>query len=202
MPSAILGPVAGAVVGGLMGGDEEGPSQTATKEPWEPARKPLINSLNKGQDLERYYQQNPFNVIQQTAYQNLLGDIDAFRGQNSGLMDFANRLMGANYSRSGAPGQMGGMSGLMGNGMRPQQGGMQALAGLLGGSSGPTGPFSVPQGRSYGLLDFTALNPFTSGAIPAPVEEEKPAEKTPEELAREEWERRRISGEGYRGEGA
>lgn len=205
MPSAILGPIAGSVVGGLMGGDDEGPQQTATKEPWKPTQRLLTNSLNTGEGLERYYQQNPFNVIQQTAYQNLLGDIDSFRGQNAGVMDFANSLMGTNYSRSGSPGQMGGMSGLMSNGMRPQQGGAaQGLAGLLGGSGGmgSPGPFSVPQGRSYGLLDFTALNPFTSGAIPAPVAEEKPPEKTPEDLAREEWERRRISGEGYRGEGA
>lgn len=167
--AAILGPIAGAVVGGLMGGSDGGQQQTATKEPWAPARKPLTNSLNTGQELERYYQQNPFNSIQQTAYQNLFGDLDAFRGQNAGVMDFANRLMGTNYSRAGAPGQMGGMAGMLGNTMRQPsmgRGGMGAVSGLLGPGGGMGGgPFAVPQSRPFGLLDFAALNPYTSGAV-------------------------------------
>lgn len=181
LSAAILGPLTGAVVGGLMGGDDSGQQQTATKTPWEPAIKPLTNSLNTGQALERYYQQNPFNSIQQTAYQNLLGDIDAFRGQNAGVMDFANRLMGTNYSRNAAPGQMGGMVGMLGNTMRQPsmgRGGMGGMQGLLGGASGP---FNVPPARQFGLLDFIAMNPFTNGAVKP---DEKPAGETDEERIR------------------
>ena len=58
MPAAILGPVAGAVVGGLM--SDGGEQQTATKEPWSVAAPWLReNSLSQGQNLQAYYQQNP-----------------------------------------------------------------------------------------------------------------------------------------------
>lgn len=207
MPSAIVGPIAGALVGGLMG-DDSGQQQTAAKEPWAPARKPLINSLNTGQELERYYQQNPFNAIQQTAYQNLFGDLDAFRGQNAGVMDFANRLMGTNYSRSGAPGQVGGMAGMLGNTMRQPsmgRGGMGAVSGLLGPGGGMGGgPFAVPQSRQFGLLDFAALNPYTSGAV-KPTD--KPSVESDEERIRRLFDEERARREaefnyGNRGEGA
>lgn len=99
MPGAIA-PIAGAVVGGLMGGDSGGGQKTASKEPWEPARKPLINSINTGQGLERYYQQNPFNPMQRTGYQNLFSDLDQFRNQIApGMMQFANDMMQSNYQR-------------------------------------------------------------------------------------------------------
>lgn len=149
--------------------------------------------MNTGQELERYYQQNPFNSIQQTAYQNLFGDLDAFRGQNAGVMDFANRLMGTNYSRSGAPGQMGGMAGMLGNTMRQPsmgRGGMGAVSGLLGPAGGGMGgmgggmgggPFAVPQSRQFGLLDFAALNPYTNGAV-KPTD--KPSAESDEERIR------------------
>ncbi|MCA3039429.1 MAG: hypothetical protein ING37_02335 [Rhodocyclaceae bacterium] len=217
MLGAILGPIAGALAGGLMGGDDSGQQQTATKEPWAPARKPLINSLNTGQELERYYQQNPFNAIQQTAYQNLFGDLDAFRGQNAGVMDFANRLMGTNYSRSGAPGQVGGMAGMLNNTMRQPpmgRGGMGAVSGLLGPGGGMGGmggmgggmgggPFAVPQSRPFGLLDFAALNPYTSGAV-KPTD--KPNIESDEERIRRMFDEERARREaefnyGNRGDG-
>lgn len=255
---AIAGPVIGSVVGGLMGGDEGGSSQAQSKEPWEPARKPLINSLNTGQDLERYYQKNPFNRLQQQGYQNLFSDLDSFRNQIApGMMQFANQMMQSDYQRGPRNSQREAMGGGMGGGMqtnmkqpmmmqqgsdgvydtKPMQmggGGLMGAmgqagqmqrgdmsgqsfgAGMPGGSAsyggqqgllaamGQGGPFPMPSGGSYGLLDFTELNPFTSttnGIPPTPVDT-KPPEKSPDDLAREEWERRRISGEGYRGEGA
>lgn len=77
-----------------------GSSQTASKDPWGPAVEPLTNSLATGQDLERYYQQNPFNRLQQQGYQNLYSDIDQFRNQIApGLMNFANGMMTSNYQR-------------------------------------------------------------------------------------------------------
>ena len=108
MPAAILGPVAGAVVGGVMnkGG---GGQQTASKDPWGPAQKPLINSLDTGQGLENYYQQNPFNPLQQAGYQNLFADLDNFRNVMAPqAMAFNNRMMNTNYQRKPAGTELGG----------------------------------------------------------------------------------------------
>ena len=58
MPETIIfGPVAGAVVGGLM--SDGGEQQTATKEPWSAAAPWLRQQLEQGQNLQAYYQQNP-----------------------------------------------------------------------------------------------------------------------------------------------
>lgn len=221
MPAAILGPVAGAVVGGLMGGDSQ-QSQSQSREPWAPAQPWMRQNLQTGQNLQNYYQQNPFNSIQQTSYQNLLGDIDNYRQNvNPGLMAFANKLMNTNYSRNGGQGgTQSSQGGLLGGLMGPQTaqganmngaGGAALRGGLLGdgaifasGAGLPLGPFSAPTGGMYGAINWQELNPFTATdgirADTKPAEEEKP--KTPEELADEERRRRIQSGEGYRGEGA
>lgn len=216
--AAVAGPIAGAVVGGLMS-DGGGGQQTQSKEPWEPARKPLINSINTGQRLENYYQQNPFNPLQQTGYQNLFGDLDAFRSQIApGMMGFANRLMGTNYQRSMGPqgpmqamGQMPGQMPMQQNmyqtkPMLMDMGGAmgQGAAQMVpsGGLLGQSGPFMVPQGRAYGLLDFVAQNPFTNGGMPEP---EKPAGESDEERRRREREEeaaRRYMEDEFRGAGA
>lgn len=108
MPAAILGPVAGAVVGGMMS-DGGGGQQTATKDPWGPAQKPLQNSLTTGQALETYYQQNPFNPLQQAGYQNLYADLDNFRNVMAPqAMAFNNRMMNTNYQRKPAGTELGG----------------------------------------------------------------------------------------------
>ena len=109
MPAAIVGPVAGAVVGGAMSKGGGGGQQTATKDPWGPAQKPLQNSLNTGQGLEAYYQQNPFNPMQRVAYQNLFGDLDNFRNVMAPeAMAFNNRMMNTNYQRKPAGTELGG----------------------------------------------------------------------------------------------
>lgn len=169
MPSAILGNVAGAVVGGLMsdGGDQQ---QTASKEPWAPAAPWIKDNIKTGQDLQRYYQQNPFNPIQQTAYQNYFADQDNYRQSVAPQMNaLAQRLMGSNYSR---------------------QGGAQAMpqgAAQAGGLLSPAMPATAPNTRAYGLLDFTQLNPFTAtNGIPAAPA--KPAGETDEERRRREEE--------------
>lgn len=191
MPAAILGPVAGAVVGGLMsdGGGEE---QTATKEPWSAAAPWLRENIAQGQNLQAYYQQNPWNSLQQTGYQNIYGDLDNFRSNMApGLMDFANKLMGQNYSRGGAtmqnkPQAMPRSSAQSGNG------GM--LSGLLSGaqsgqqSRGSSGPFSVSPGQSYGLLDFQALNPYNGALKPAEIKQ--PDQQTIEQAIQAELDRR------------
>jgi hypothetical protein len=120
MPAAILGPVLGSVAGGLVGRSGSKGGQTQSKAPWEPARPWLEDNIDTGQDLQRFYQQNPFNRQQQDAYNNIFADQSNFRGNIApGMMDFANRLMGTNYQR--APNMFerrpGGMSGgLLGGG--------------------------------------------------------------------------------------
>ena len=200
MPAAILGPVAGAVVGGLMS-DGGGEQQTATKEPWSAAAPWLRQQLEQGQNLQAYYQQNPWNNLQQNAYQNTFSDIDNFRSSMApGLMDFANRLMGTNYSRGGA--QPMGNNKLMGQNYsrgggtaarmpvgNMQQTKPQAMNGLLSGQSGgQSGPFSVAPSRSYGLLDFNALNPYNNALKPAEIKQ--PTQQTIEEaMAELDWQR-------------
>lgn len=186
MPAAILGPVAGAVVGGLMSDSGGGEQQTATKEPWSAAAPWLRQQLEQGQNLQAYYQQNPWNNLQQTAYQNTFSDIDQFRNSMApGLMDFANRLMGTNYSRGGATTARMPMGNM-------QQTKPQAMGGLLsllsGQSGGQSGPFSVAPNRSYGLLDFNALNPYNGALKPAEIKQ--PTQQTIEEAIQAELDRR------------
>lgn len=184
--------VAGGLIGGLLGGGGGGESQTASKEPWEPARKPLINSINTGQDLERYYQQNPFNPLQQQGYQNLFADLDQFRSQLSPqLMQFANGMMQSDYQRGPRNSQVEAMGRPMQQQMPQQyqtkpmqlQGGLLAAPQSTMPQSGLLGAFQAPSAGNYGPLNFTELNPFTSanGIPPAPVEAAKPKPTADEE---------------------
>lgn len=187
----IIGPALGGLLGGMFGGGDGG-SQQVSKDPWGPTQKPLTDMVNDGTNLYHYYQQNPFNAIQQTAYQNLFGDLDAFRGQNAGLMDFANELMQSNYSRNGGQQRP---QGLLGSANRGQaQSSMQG--GLLG------GPFYLPQGKAFGTVDVTTMNPYTNGGIKPPETPKETDEEKERRLKAEEEQRRRNSGEYYRGEGA
>jgi len=187
----IIGPALGGLLGGMFGGGDGG-SQQVSKDPWGPTQKPLTDMVNDGTNLYHYYQQNPFNAIQQTAYQNLFGDLDAFRGQNAGLMDFANELMQSNYSRNGGQQRP---QGLLGSANRGQaQSSMQG--GLLG------GPFYLPQGKAFGTVDVTTMNPWTNGGIKPPETPKETDDEKARRLKAEEEQRRRNSGEYYRGEGA
>lgn len=103
MPEAI-----GGLLGGIFGDKGGGQQQSQTQEPWGPTKQPLTDLINQGQQLNQYYQQNPFNPMQQTGYQNLFGDLDQFRNQIApGLMGMANRMMGANYQRAPAGTELG-----------------------------------------------------------------------------------------------
>lgn len=185
MPAAILGPIAGSVVGGLM--SDGGEQQSTSKEPWSAAAPWLRENIAQGQNLQAYYQQNPWNHLQQTGYQNTYGDLDNFRGNMApGLMDFANKLMGQNYSRQG--------------GQRPMQSSpmqtkpMQGQQGRLLQQQGPQqGPFSAPKGQSYGLLDFQALNPYNGALKPAEIKQ--PDHQTIEEAVQAEIDRRQREAE-------
>ncbi len=161
MPAAIVGPIAGSVVGGLM---SDGGSQTASKEPWSAAAPWLKRNIQQGQDLQAYYQQNPFNQQQMVGYQNLFSDIDNYRNAVSpGLLAITNKYLG----KGGSPG-----------------------ISLL--SSGAPGKADAggyaPMSKSFGLLDFNALNPY-NGAL-KPEEIKQPTQQTIEEAIQAELERR------------
>lgn len=199
--AAIAGPIAGSIVGGLMSDGEE---QTATKEPWSAAAPWLRENIAQGQNLQAYYQQNPWNSLQQTGYQNIYGDLDNFRNSIApGMMDFANRLMGTNYSRGGATMQNKPQA-MPRSGAQSGNGGM--LSGLLSAaqpgqqSRGSSGPFSVSPGQSYGLLDFNALNPYNGALKPDQIKQ--PDQQTVEQAVQAELDRRQQREAQYGGSAA
>lgn len=165
---AVAASVAGAAVGGLMGGGGGGGGEV-NKAPWDPAIKPLQNSLTTGQALENYYQQNPFNSLQQVAYQNLFGDLDNFRNVMAPqAMAFNNRMMNTNYQRKPAGAELGGAftpinasqflppeqrqpQGGMGGGMGPgisMGGGMPGMPGAMSQGGGLAGVINDMGGMS------------------------------------------------------
>ena len=211
MPAAILGPVLGSVAGGLVGRSGSKGGQTQSKEPWEAARPWLEDNIRTGQDLQRFYQQNPFNRQQQDAYNNIFADQSNFRGNIApGMMDFANRLMGTNYQRAPnmferRPGGMsggllgGGNASPMGYGGQPMGGGQAQPMGYEPAMRQPSpGPFSMPSGGgggsqpSGGGIDFNAQNPFATDLKPidkAPTDEQTIQDLIDAEMRRRDEER-------------
>ena len=149
-------PLIGAGLGALGSSGDTTKTDTSKKEPWGPAQDWMKANLKTGQNLQNYYEQNPFNQLQKTGYQNSFTGLDNFnQNMMPGLMDFANQMMTSRYER-----QRGGPAGSgagYGGGVVP--GGMR---------SGGVGPFSAPQMQSYGLLDWNALNPFANGVAGTP----------------------------------
>jgi len=145
------------LLGGLLGskaGGDTTTSSTQTSDPWAPAQPYLLDNLKTNADLQKFYQQNPFNAQQKQSYENIYGDLNNFRNNTApGLMDFANNAMTGSYSRQkgGAPGSGGGYGGSV------QPGGMK--------QSGK-GPFSVSPG-TYAMPDWEAMNPFSAQNKPA-----------------------------------
>lgn len=148
MPEKIFAPVAGAVLGGLM--SDGGGSQTASKEPWPEAAPMLKYNLKRGQELQKAYEQNPFNSIQQTAFQNQFSNLDRFNNDlTPALMRQISGLLGSNFQLPQSYMQA------------PQQ----APTGLLSPpQTGQTAQYAKP---TFGLIDWAAQNPFTNGSIPA-----------------------------------
>jgi hypothetical protein len=141
----------GAAIGAIASSQSsDGPSQESKKEPWGPAVPWLTQNLKTGQDLQGFYQKNPFSDQQKIGMQNQLGMADQFNSQMMpGLMGFANKGMTSQYQRAsgGAPGSGAGYGGA------PRQ------AGLL--SSG-AGPFSAPKTQAFGQVDWDKINPFSA----------------------------------------
>lgn len=156
--------VAGAAIGAVGSSmKSDGGSTEAKREPWGPAVPWLTQNLKTGQDLQGFYQRNPFSAQQKTGMQNQLGMADQFNSQMMpGLMDFANKGMTSQYQRGsgGAPGSGAGY------------GGAQRQPGLL--SSGQ-GAFSAPKTQPFGLIDWQGQNPFSPQNGIAATQAETPA---------------------------
>ena len=73
--------LAPTVVGGLLGGasssgTQQGGTQTVNRDPWAPAQDWMKQNLTTGQNLQNYYQKNPFNDQQMSGYGNLASGAD------------------------------------------------------------------------------------------------------------------------------
>jgi hypothetical protein len=151
---AIGGAAIATVGGALLGGDKGGGGTTTqSKEPWAPAQPWLTANLQTGQNLQNYYQDNPFNTIQQASYGNLLQGNDYINQMVPGLLSQFSQSGGFDRSNPRA---------------RPQayafpamQGGYQPTAGLLGASSGQMNT----QANPWALSSMAALR---AGAPAAP----------------------------------
>lgn len=67
--TAIASSVAGPLIGGLLGGasssgTQQGGTQTVNNDPWAAAQPWMKANLETGQNLQNYYQKNPFNQQQ------------------------------------------------------------------------------------------------------------------------------------------
>lgn len=182
MPAAIA-PIAGAVVSSAISrsGSGGGGSQTSSTEPWGPAQKPLESVLNDGEPLRNYYQQNPFNPLQQAGYQNLASDLDNFRNTMAPQAQaFNNRLMNTNYQRAPAGSELGG-------GYRPVdssqflppeqrqaygqlgQGGGQSGGGLMAAMNGMQG-MSAPSANSSAMSLLQGMGQGGQGLQTKPMQ--------------------------------
>lgn len=142
--------VIGAALGALASGQTQGGTQS--REPWAPAQEWLKAQIANGQKLQQAYQAQPFNEMQQTAYQNLFSNADAMRSQIApGLLEQANQLMGRQYVAPTVP-------------TMPQSG-STALPQFNQGytTSNPVNIFQAPQGSAFGGINWNALNSRFAG---------------------------------------
>ena len=141
----------GAIGGAIGSNQDQTQSTTASKEPWSAAAPWMKSNLATGQELQKWYQSNPFNAQQMGAYQNLFNGVDNFNQSTMpALTDFANRGMNTAYQRPriGAVGTGGGYGGDV------QPGGLLSTGGRS---------MTAPQTQSLGQIDWTKVNPFAKG---------------------------------------
>ena len=189
----------GGGLGLLSGGSKNGGAGASSSErsPWAPAAPYLQDNLKTNSDLQKFYQQNPFNAQQKTGLQNTLTDADQFRSRVApGLMGFANGMMGSNYQR-----QTGGEVG-SGAGYGGERRTMQTQRAITPTSQGPYS--TAPTGQAFGQIDWNAANPFSTQNKPAAPVAQTPA--IPEEYRAmlDEWllRQRQAQEDMYRGAGA
>ncbi|MBA3773833.1 MAG: hypothetical protein H0X13_15485 [Ramlibacter sp.] len=135
----------------------KGASETAKKDPWEPAAPWLKQNLQTGQDLQGYYQRNPFNQQQQNAHGNLSA--------------------GTNYMNQLVPGLLQQMSGARGfdrrNPLGRQAGTMFPQQPSMLNSGFGSGPMTGQNNMNFWN------NPFANGGIQAPAPAPAPALPAP-----------------------
>lgn len=89
--ASIAVPIAASVIGGMMsGGGSQSSNQSQTRTPWAPAAPWLTSNVNRGQDLQKFYQANPFSPAQQQAYGNQFALSNSYRANMPGLMQTMN----------------------------------------------------------------------------------------------------------------
>lgn len=162
--AGLAGPVVGGLLGGASGGGSTSATQTASKEPWAPAVPWITSNLQAGQDLQKYYQQTPFNAIQQGAYANLLTGNDYVNSMIPGLLSQMSQSQGFDRSNPRARPQTYQFPAM------PQSPSvttpMQPMAGLLGAPA--SGGMNVSQ------------NPYMNGSIQAQAPAPAPAAAAPQ----------------------
>ena len=177
----ILGTIAGGLLGGLASKKSKGGTETVDKSPWAPAQPWLLNNIATGQNLQNYYQQNPFNQQQIQAYNNLFGDLDNFRSRIApGLFDKANQMMNGGYQRQSyaRPGMAGySQGGLL---QQPAQAGSQQPV------------FGIPQAGGYSLLSMQSPVQQQPQPQQPAFDAKTVAQLVQEEFARREQERQRA----------
>jgi hypothetical protein len=99
-----------------------------------------LENLKTNAELQKFYQQNPFNDQQKAGYQNSNNLIDSFnQGSGQGLLGMANQMMSNGYQRGGST-------------LAPNQQGLLSTA----------GPFQMPKMQSFGQIDWEKQNPFSN----------------------------------------
>ena len=144
-----IGPAIGAAAGLLGGGSSQGGTTTQKNEPWSAAQPWLQNNLQTGQNLQSYYQRNPFNSQQQAAYGNLASSTDFMNRLTPGLLQQFGQQGG--FDRSNPHARPAPFSFLAPQG--------QGYGGQMQPSSGSLG---------FGNMN-TAQNPFANGGMPPPA---------------------------------
>ena len=92
------GAIGGAAVGlvgnsllGDSGGGGGGGAQTVSKDPWSAADPWLRENLRTGQNLQNWYQQNPFSQQQQKSYRDQFANSDYMRSLAGSVMGQMNQ---------------------------------------------------------------------------------------------------------------
>lgn len=137
-----LGKYAPNLIGAALGAaGSKDQTQTSSREPWGPAQPWLKDNIAKGQELQKFYENNPFNDVQKGALQGLLDVSNTGAQALPGLLDFANRMGQSNYQRSG------------GRNLAYSAPGTAAPRGVM-----PTGLAAAP------AVDWASMNPFARKA--------------------------------------
>lgn len=165
--AAAIGTVGGAMMSKDGGGG--GATQTVSKDPWAPAQPWLTSLLSQGQNLQGYYEQNPFNALQQSGYANVLAGNDYINQMVPGLLAQMNQTTGFDRNNPRAKPQMLQMPAMTGN--------VHPMLGLLTADPG--------SGNATGIN--AAQSPYRNGGMPASTFSAAPAGPAP--LSAIDWAR-------------